>query len=102
MGITKNSSVHLSKHKEENKKNPKLLNNKFIHLIGAEATLLLAYEQIKSNPGQMTESSIGETLAGIDSAWFKKTSKVIKAGKFCFSASRRIYIPNLKVRRNDL
>jgi retron-type reverse transcriptase len=91
--ITENSSVHLSKHKEENKKNPRLMNNKLIHLIADEATLLLAYEQIKSNPGQMTKGSTDETLDGINSSWFKKTSKLIKAGKFRFSASRRIYIP---------
>lgn len=91
--ITENSSVHLSKHKEENKKNPRLMNNKLIHLIGDEATLLLAYEQIKSNPGQMTKGSTDETLDEINSSWFKKTSELIKAGKFRFSASRRIYIP---------
>lgn len=41
----------------------------------------------------MTEGSTDETLGEIDSAWFKKMSKLIKAGKFRFSASRRIYIP---------
>nr|YP_010338941.1 putative reverse transcriptase protein [Erythrolobus coxiae]UNJ19013.1 putative reverse transcriptase protein [Erythrolobus coxiae] len=99
--ITENSSVHLNKHKEENKKNPRLMNNKLIHLIGDEVTLLLAHEQIKSNPGQMTRGFTGETLDGIDSAWFKKTSKLIKAGKFRFSASRRIYIskPGSKKKR---
>jgi hypothetical protein len=34
--ITENSSVHLNKHKEENKKNLKLMNNKIIYLIGVD------------------------------------------------------------------
>ena len=82
VNITEKSSVRLSKHRKENKKNPMLMNNKLIHLIGDESTLLLAYEQIKSNPGQMTVGSTGETLDSINHAWFKKTSKLIKAGKF--------------------
>jgi len=91
--ITEESSVRLSKHKMENKKNPNLMNDKLIYLIGDKSTLLLAYEQIKSNPGNMTVGSTGETLDGIDRSWFKETSKLIKAGKFRFSASRRVYIP---------
>ena len=39
----------------------------------------------------MRKGFTGETLDGIDSAWYKKTSKLIKVGKFRFSASRRIY-----------
>lgn len=93
VNITEQSSVNLSKHMEENKNNPNLMNNKLIHLIGDESTLLLAYELIKSNPGQMTEGSTGKTLDGINSSWFEKTSKLIKAGKYRFSASRRVYIP---------
>lgn len=70
-----------------------MMNDKLIHLIGNEKTLLLAYEMIKSNPGQMTEGSMGETLDGINHSWFINTSKLIKAGKYRFSASRRTYIP---------
>jgi len=92
VNITEQSSVHLSKHVEENKKNVNLVNNKLIHLIGDETILLLAYEIIKSNPGQMTAGSTSETLDGISQAWFRSTSTLIKAGKYRFSMSRRIYI----------
>jgi hypothetical protein len=34
--ITENSSVYFSKHKEDNKNNPQLSNNKLIHLIGGD------------------------------------------------------------------
>lgn len=91
--IKEHSSVSLSKHVEENKKNPSLMNDKTIHLIGDETTLLLAYEMIKSNPGQMTRGYTGETLDGINLSWFTNTSKLIKAGKYRFSPSRRINIP---------
>lgn len=91
--INEQSRVNLSKHMEENKKYTNMMNDKLIHLIGNEKTLLLAYEMVKSNPGQMTERSTGETLDGINHSWFINTSKLIKAGKYRFSASRRTYIP---------
>ena len=91
--ITDISSVRLSKHKEENLLNPNKMNNKLIHLIGDLSTLILAYELIKSNPGQMTKGSTNDTLDGIDLPWFENTAKLIKAGKYRFSPSRRVYIP---------
>ena len=91
--ITDYSSVRLSKHKEENLLNLNKMNNKLIHLIGDLSTLILAYELIKSNPGQMTKGSTNETLDGIDLPWFENTAKLIKAGKYRFSPSRRVYIP---------
>jgi hypothetical protein len=39
--ITEQSSVNLSKHVEENKKNTDLINDNLIHLIGNEKTLLI-------------------------------------------------------------
>lgn len=84
VNITEKSSVLLSKHMEENRKNPNLVNNKLIYLIGDESTLLLVYELIKSNLGQMTVDPTGETLDGINRSWFEKTSKLIIAGKYRF------------------
>ena len=64
--IIEQSCVFLSKHMEENKKNLNLINNNLIHLIGNESTLLLAYEIIKSKPGQMTKGFSGKNLDGIN------------------------------------
>jgi retron-type reverse transcriptase len=52
-----------------------------------------AYEQIKSNPGNMTPGSDNETLDGISKEWVKKTIESFKNRKFQFQPSKRIEIP---------
>jgi group II intron reverse transcriptase/maturase len=69
------------------------VNTKTIHVISDINILTLAYETIKSSPGNMTPGDDGKTLDGITLALLKKTSSDIKAGKFNFSLARRVYIP---------
>jgi group II intron reverse transcriptase/maturase len=64
-----------------------------IHIISNINTLLLAYELIKSNPGNMTPGVSKETLDGISSDWIIKTSEKLLAGKYNFTPSRRKFIP---------
>ena len=56
-------------------------------------TLLYAYDNIKSKPGNMTPGVTPETLDGISTAKIEKLAAALKSEKFAFSPSRRIQIP---------
>jgi group II intron reverse transcriptase/maturase len=50
--------------------------------------LLMAYENIKSKPGNMTEGGDGVILDKINWKWFLTTSELLKAGKYKVSPAR--------------
>lgn len=77
-----------------NKKNLDYRNNKLIHIVSDLEVLVLAYETVKSKPGNTTPGITSVTLDKIDLELFTKISKEIKAGKFKFKPARRVYIPN--------
>lgn len=58
-------SGSLIKHRSVNMENEEHTNDKLIHLIADPKTLTLAYELIKSKPGNMTRGTKSETLDGI-------------------------------------
>lgn len=64
-----------------------------IHYISNLEILIIAYESIKSKPGNMTPGADGETLDGISRMYLENVSKTLKAGTFEFSPARRVYIP---------
>jgi len=66
---------------------------KLIHYISDLNILALAYELIKSKPGNITPGVDKETLDSIDLKFLDNTSKKIKAGKYKFPAARRVQIP---------
>lgn len=55
--------------------------------------LVVAYESIKSKPGNMTEGSNEVTLDGISIGWLRKISEQLLEGKFKFSPGRLVEIP---------
>ena len=55
--------------------------------------LVLAYESIKSKPGNMTEGTSPETLDGISLDYLKVIQKDLRSGSFSFPPARRIQIP---------
>ena len=65
-------------------------------------TLKMAYESIKSNPGNMTEGVDRETLDGIDENWFKETSKKLFLEEFRPKPARRVYIPKPNGKKRPL
>jgi len=79
--------------RELNGINPNLLNKKIIHIISDMEVLTLAYELIKSNPGNMTRGSSPETLDGTSLAYLREIRNKLKAGTYEFSPARRVYIP---------
>jgi group II intron reverse transcriptase/maturase len=90
-GIT--SGTRLRELMELNKNDTKYINDKLIHIVSDVEVLILAYETIKSKPGNMTPGVDSTTLDKIDLKWFDTVSKELKAGKYRFSPARRVYIP---------
>jgi group II intron reverse transcriptase/maturase len=76
----------------ETNKNIEHVNDKLIHIVSDPEVLILAYEIIKSNPGNSTPGSTFTTLDKIDLSWFSKTSYNLKAGKYKFKPARRTYV----------
>nr|YP_001315141.1 putative reverse transcriptase and intron maturase [Chlorokybus atmophyticus]ABO15142.1 putative reverse transcriptase and intron maturase [Chlorokybus atmophyticus] len=68
---------------------------KLIHAIAHPDLLWLAYELIKSKPGNMTRGVSTETLDGLSRVWIDKTSSELRAGKYRFGLARRIMIPKV-------
>jgi hypothetical protein len=56
-------------------------------------SLLVAYDQIKSRPGNMTPGQGKKTLKGIDLRWFKTASNKLSKGLFVYPKMRRVSIP---------
>jgi len=54
---------------------------------------LIAYDRIKSKPGNMTKGLNPETLDGLSSEWIDKTIEELKDESFQFKPARRIMIP---------
>ena len=79
--------------RQANSKKTLLLNENLIHIISDINVLILAYELIKSNPGNMTPGSTEITLDGINLDWFTNLSKELLAGRFQFAPARRKLIP---------
>jgi group II intron reverse transcriptase/maturase len=94
--ISKNLCVSLKELIDINKKNTSHINDNLIHIVSQLEVLILAYEIIKSKPGNLTPGSNDITLDKIDLGWFSKTSCKLKSGKFKFKPARRIYIPKPK------
>lgn len=69
------------------------MNNKLYEKLFDINNYILAYNKIKSKPGNMTPGTDGETLDGISKKWIETTIKSLKNQSFKFKPSRRIYIP---------
>jgi len=87
------SGVGLKELMKLNKNNKGHINDKLIHIVADVKVLILAYEIIKSKPGNFTPGIDSITLDEIDLKWFTEVSKELKAGKFTFKPARRVYIP---------
>jgi len=56
-------------------------------------SLLVAYDQIKSKPGNLTPGQGKETLQRISLKWFRTTSSKLLKGLFVYPKMRRVSIP---------
>ena len=62
-------------------------------IISSVETLKMAYEMIKSNPGNMTRGTDEETLDGISNSWFERASDELERETYKMRPGRRVYIP---------
>jgi group II intron reverse transcriptase/maturase len=90
--INDQSCVDLKELMELNKNKAEHVHDKLIHIVSDVKVLTLAYEIIKSNPGNMTTGIDSTTLDGINLNWITTVSKELKAGKYKFKPARRVYI----------
>ena len=58
--------------------------------------LMIAWVQLKSNPGFVSSLYSKKFLNNINSEWFKRTSETLINGKFVYPNRQRIYIPKSK------
>lgn len=74
----------------------KLDSNKFTGLyktIADPGTLTLAYNNIKSKPGNMTPGLDNLTLDGMSNKLIKSIAELLQSGQFQFQPARRVHIP---------
>lgn len=76
--------------REKSRQDPKGVIYDTIKLISDPHLLVLAYDLIKSKPGNMTKGTDDTTLDGMNLKFIKDTSEMLKAGKFRFKESRRV------------
>jgi retron-type reverse transcriptase len=74
-----------------NEETPKRVLN--IKEISNFKNLVVAYELIKSKPGNMTPGADPSTLDGVSLDFLRSVQQKLRAGKFNFPAARRIQIP---------
>lgn len=67
-----------------------------------EENYKLAYEEIKSKPGNMTPGVEKETMDGMSKEWIGKTIKSMKDCSFKFKPSKRIYITKANGKKRPL
>lgn len=76
-----------------NNKPEQKFNNVNIRRIANLKNLILAYEIIKSKPGNMSRGIDEKTLDGISLEYFKRMQTKLRKGKYKFPPARRINIP---------
>ncbi len=68
--------------------------SRLYQLLCSKNLLLAAYNKIKSNTGNLTPGSDGETLDGISIKLFDKLIQELKLESFKFTSIKQVYIPN--------
>jgi group II intron reverse transcriptase/maturase len=70
-----------------------VIDRNLISLLSNPTLLEIAYNNIKSKPGNQTPGITPETLVGMTGEWYTETAELLRSGKFDFKPSRRINIP---------
>jgi retron-type reverse transcriptase len=79
--------------KERNEKDKSAINKDLFRILCNKELLVIAYNKIKSNPGNMTPGTDNLTLNGISDTFLDETIYDLKHHKFSFKPVRRVYIP---------
>ena len=84
---------------EKNRKNPNWKNRGLYRLLFNPSLHIMAYERIKSRPGNMTPGTDGETLDGYSLDEITKNIERLRQEKYQPTPVRRTYIPEEKKQR---
>lgn len=98
--LSKDSNIssldELEKLYKNNINNPEIKNTNLLKLVKDINVLILAYDKIKSKPGNITPGSNSETLDGITLGWLNKLSNELGSGRFKFNPVRIVEISKPK------
>ena len=84
---------------EKNRSNPKWINRDLYRLLFNPTLHIMAYERLKSKPGNMTEGTDGKTLDGFSIETIHEQIAKLRAEQYQPTPVRRVYIPKEKGRR---
>ena len=79
--------------REKNQQNPKWVNRGLYRLLYNPSLYILAYERLKSKPGNMTPGPDGQTLDGFSLENIHKIIDLMRTEQYQPSAVRRTHIP---------
>jgi retron-type reverse transcriptase len=81
--------------------NPCWINNELYRLMYQEDLYIIAYERMKSEPGNMTAGTDGETLDGFSLETIREIIRAMRTEQFQFKPARTVFIPkaNGKMRK---
>lgn len=92
--VTKAGQKNLARRGSVTKEIPgKITTEMSIEAIANLMNLVVAYELIKSKPGNMTPGVDSQTLDGMDLETLRRVQRILRAGKYAFPPARRIEIP---------
>lgn len=82
--------------------NPSWVNRDLYRLMYEEDLYIVAYENIKSSPGNMTAGADGETIDGFSMKQVRRIIETMRDQSFTFTRARRTYIPKANGRLRPL
>lgn len=80
----------------KNRQSPEWTNRGLYRLLRDQTLHVLAYERLKSKPGNMTRGTNGETLDGYSMAIIQKQIDQLRTEQYQPKPVRRVYIPKQK------
>ena len=78
------------------------INDHLYRLMYKEDLYILAYERIKSAPGNMTPGSDGKTIDGISMSMIQNIIQEMRTEQFQFKPVRTVYIPKANGKKRKL
>lgn len=85
--------------REKNQNNPEWINQGLYRYLYNPTLHIMAYERLKSKPGNMTPGTDGETLDGYSLTEIQDTIALLRQEQYQPNPVRRVYIPKKKGKR---
>ena len=89
-------------HLRKRNSNRQWVNRDLYRLMYKEDLYVLAYERLKSKPGNLTAGSDGETLDGISLEAIRQIIQAMRTEQFQFKPVRTVFIPKANGKQRKL